>query len=71
MSLYEYLDLFIVIENLFFEKTVNLKNLKNNKIQLSVPREQRLKPYLEKNKLEEFYNLFEYYKKKRDFLLHK
>lgn len=71
LAVYEYLDLFIVIENLYFEKSIFWKKLKNKKIQLQVSREQRLKPYFIQNNLTNYLKLFEEYKKERDFLLHK
>ncbi len=71
LSVYEYLDLFIVVENLYFEKTVNWKDLNNNKIQLQVSREQRLEPYFTKKNLKNYLKLFKTYKEERDFLLHK
>ncbi len=66
VSIYEYLDLFIVVEKIFYNK-----NLKNNMVQLQVDRAQRLKPYFERNGLLNLFNLYKEYKTNRDFLLHK
>jgi len=43
VSMFEYIDLFIVIENLFYEKTIDWNELENKEIKLRGPRKKKIR----------------------------